>query len=67
MNVTNVVQPLHIKVIFKGMKKFILKRNLMNVFNMVKPLHIYIVFMIIKVSILERSYAYKQCGRTSVL
>lgn len=67
MNVTNVVQPLHIKVIFKGMKKFILKRNLMNVFNMVKPLHIYIVFIIIKLFILERFYACKQWGTASVL
>ena len=46
---------MQIKVIFKGMKEFILERNLMNVFNMVTPLHISIVFIVMKVFLLERN------------
>jgi hypothetical protein len=43
LKISSVVKPLHVTVIFKGMKEFMLERNPMKVFSMVKPLYITLV------------------------
>lgn len=49
------VKPLHRKVIFRNMKKIILKRNTIDVINMIKLLHIAVIFKIRKEYILEKN------------
>ncbi|XP_040592594.1 zinc finger protein 561-like, partial [Mesocricetus auratus] len=48
INTLNVLKPLCVTGIFKGMKKFILERNHMKVFSMVKSLHVTVVYNSIK-------------------
>uniref|UniRef100_UPI002020E98A zinc finger protein 844-like n=1 Tax=Myodes glareolus TaxID=447135 RepID=UPI002020E98A len=41
LNILNVIKPLHVSVIFNGVKKFILQRSHMMLFNMMKPLQLF--------------------------
>ena len=55
MNVTNVVKPLHVTVIYKVMQVPIQVRNPINVTIVVKVLHVRLIFKDIKEYILVRS------------
>ena len=44
MNATSVGKPLHVTVISKVTKEFILERNSMNVISVEKLLHVIVIF-----------------------
>lgn len=56
MNVMNVEKPLHITVVSKDTKKYILDRNLVGVLRVKNPLHAIVVTEYINEHILDRSF-----------
>jgi hypothetical protein len=53
MNVISVVKLLHVSVLSKYIKNFILEGSCINVINVVKPMQVRVLFKYMKVFILE--------------